>query len=325
MKAGLCWLAAVMTVMPVAAIAQPRMQPEIRDRLRTDSGRLSAVPLPPRRPAALPRPPPAEKASGSESPKPRPETATRDGDGKPAAAAASPTPAATGMPAPSAVPAPPPSLACTVGLAASHGDGVVAIEPAKLHAGLDAGCHVEEPVLVRRLTLRHDGASETLIFDPPATIACDLAASFARWAETGLQPLAKGHFDRRITRLRVGGGHECRRRNRSMAGPLSEHSTGRALDIFGFVLEGEAVAEPVKTGGTPSPRTTRPSDGAAGQLAISVEKPAGPPQLAFLEAVRQSACGAFTTVLGPGSDAAHANHLHLDIQARRSGASRFCQ
>jgi hypothetical protein len=31
------------------------------------------------------------------------------------------------------------------------------------------------------------------------------------------------------------------------------------------------------------------------------------------------------TVLGPGADAAHANHLHVDIQQRRAKSSRFCQ
>jgi hypothetical protein len=58
---------------------------------------------------------------------------------------------------------------------------------------------------------------------------------------------------------------------------------------------------------------------------VVVEKPQGLAQNRFLDAVRQSACGAFMTTLGPGSDAAHANHLHVDIQERRSRASRFCQ
>ena len=48
-------------------------------------------------------------------------------------------------------------------------------------------------------------------------------------------------------------------------------------------------------------------------------------QSRFVDAARQSACGAFMTVLGPGADAAHANHLHVDIQQRRAKSSRFCQ
>ncbi len=111
---------------------------------------------------------------------------------------------------------------------------------------------------------------------------------------------AKGHFGHYLGSLRVGGGYECRHRNRGTAGPLSEHATGRALDVFGFEI-GEAPA----------------------RLSVSV-KPAGDHQ-AFLAAVRQSACGAFATTLGPGSDAAHADHLHVDIKLRGSPAGRFCQ
>jgi hypothetical protein len=44
----------------------------------------------------------------------------------------------------------------------------------------------------------------------------------------------------------------------------------------------------------------------------------------FREAVRASACARFTTVLGPGSDAYHAGHIHLDLAVRRNGY-RICQ
>lgn len=272
-----------------------------------DGVNAAPAPFPPRRPASLPRATPAERP-GSAGP-----AAVRP----PAAPVEAARPPGT---LESAMPAPPASLSCTVGLSASHGDGISPIDPAKLHAGLESGCHVDEPVLVRRLTLRQGDASETLALDPPATMACDLAAALGRWAQTGLQPLAKGHFSQRIVRLRVGGGHECRRRNRSKAGPLSEHATGRALDIFSFVLDGADRSEAGKDA-----KGATSSKDAGAETMISIESPKGPRQLAFIEAVRQSACGAFMTVLGPGSDAAHANHLHLDIQERRSGASRFCQ
>ncbi|TIQ63130.1 MAG: extensin family protein, partial [Mesorhizobium sp.] len=36
------------------------------------------------------------------------------------------------------------------------------------------------------------------------------------------------------------------------------------------------------------------------------------------------ACGPFKTVLGPGSDADHSLHLHLDLAPRRNGGT-FCQ
>lgn len=129
-----------------------------------------------------------------------------------------------------------------------------------------------------------------------------MAKTVGAWLGTTAQPLAKGHFGSDLTALRVGGGQECRRRNRKAAGPVSEHATGKALDIFAFRIGlGREARE------------------------ISVEKPAHTTDGPFLTAIRQSACGAFMTALGPGSDPEHATHLHIDIQERRSRASRFCQ
>lgn len=172
---------------------------------------------------------------------------------------------------------------------------------AEIKPGQDAACAVVEPVVVEAMTLRTTGEPLRITVQPPVTVSCAMATSVGKWLETSVQPLAKGYFTRELTSLRVGGGHECRRRNRSANGPLSEHSTGQALDIFAFVV-GDG-----KSDGT-----------------IVVEKPHDANQEHFLAAIRQSACGAFMTSLGPGSDAAHANHLHVDIQPRRA-SSRFCQ
>lgn len=168
--------------------------------------------------------------------------------------------------------------------------------------GQDAACAVVEPVVVEAITLRADAEPHRIAFQPPVTLSCAMATVVAQWLETSVRPLAKGQLARELTALRVGGGHECRRRNRSANGLPSEHATGRALDIFAFVT-GDGKAD-----GT-----------------VVVEKPEGASQQRFLMAVRQSACGAFMTSLGPGSDLAHGNHLHIDIQERRTAASRFCQ
>ena len=50
----------------------------------------------------------------------------------------------------------------------------------------------------------------------------------------------------------------------------------------------------------------------------------GDMEVAFQNAVQGAACLFFSTVLGPGSNAAHDDHLHLDIKARRGGF-RLCQ
>lgn len=192
-----------------------------------------------------------------------------------------------------------PDSGCLARLVAIHGGGVRAAE---IKPGQEAACSVVEPIVVEALMMRTATEPLRVTLQPPATLSCAMATSVAQWLETSVQPLAKGYFTRDITALRVGGGHECRRRNRSATGPLSEHSTGQALDIFAFVI-GDG-----KSDGT-----------------IVVEKPDGAIQERFLGAIRHSSCGAFMTSLGPGSDAAHANHLHIDIQPRRSASSRFCQ
>jgi hypothetical protein len=47
------------------------------------------------------------------------------------------------------------------------------------------------------------------------------------------------------------------------------------------------------------------------------------PEGKFLHAIHADACGIFGTVLGPEANAAHRDHLHLDLAARRR--SNFCQ
>jgi len=207
--------------------------------------------------------------------------------------------------APPATPAPDiakPSAetSCLSALAAIPGNRVT---PADLGPqGRDPACRVSEPVRVAALAIRKPGGGAVVTFEPPPLLSCAMARTLADWLDRSVQPLARGHFERDLIALRVGGGHECRRRNRASAGPVSEHATGQALDIFAFKLgSGEDASQ------------------------IVVEKPEGLAQNRFLDAVRQSACGAFMTTLGPGSDAAHANHLHVDIQERSSRASRFCQ
>ncbi len=46
-----------------------------------------------------------------------------------------------------------------------------------------------------------------------------------------------------------------------------------------------------------------------------------------VEVLRKSACGWFTTVLGPGSpDRLHESHLHVDMQPHRVGEGyRICE
>lgn len=222
-----------------------------------------------------------------------------------------PPPRPASLPAPA--PAPPTAPANVEPVVAAEGGACVRmltgvagnqIRPVVTAAKPEAeDCRVVDPVVVEALAVRTPSGPAQVRLLPPPTVSCELARAVSLWLDTSLQPLARGAFTRELTALRVGGGHECRRRNRQTQGSMSEHATGRALDILAFQLGDE------KQGG----------------LAVSVERPDGLEQTRFLDAVRQSACGAFMTVLGPGSDAAHANHVHVDIQHRRAASSRFCQ
>ncbi|KFC70895.1 hypothetical protein FG93_02652 [Bosea sp. LC85] len=203
---------------------------------------------------------------------------------------------------PSVTSSAPGESACMRALAAVAGNRIRQPDAMQYRA-TESTCQVQEPIVVEALAYRAADGPGTVVFAPPVTISCAMATRVSQWLDDTIQPLARGYFGQDLSRLQVGGGHECRRRNRSTAGPLSEHATGQALDIFAFVMGEER----------------------SGGVRVMVEKPAGLAQDRFLKAVRQSACGAFATSLGPGSDAAHANHLHVDIQPRRSASTRFCQ
>lgn len=224
-----------------------------------------------------------------------------DGAGKTEPRNAAPSPAAAPGPAKAdSAETPAGQSSCLSALAAITGNKVKPAVPAG--PDNDPACRISDPVRVEALAIRGSGGAAAVSFEPPPLLSCAMARTLADWLDRSVQPLARGHFDRDLAGLRVGGGHECRRRNRASAGPVSEHATGQALDIFAFKLgNGDNASQ------------------------VVVEKPSGLAQNRFLDAVRQSACGAFMTTLGPGSDAAHANHLHVDIQERRSRASRFCQ
>jgi hypothetical protein len=72
---------------------------------------------------------------------------------------------------------------------------------------------------------------------------------------------------------------------------LSEHGRANALDVRAFKLaNGEA----------------------AGLTDVNVGKD-------WREGIRASACARFSTVLGPGSDGYHEEHVHLDLAERRGG------
>src|SRR5262245_13176585 len=162
----------------------------------------------------------------------------------------------------------------------------------------DGACAIPLPVRLQSLAV----GADQIRFSAEPTLDCRLAERLADWIGNVVEPLARHHLGSGLAAIDTGPGYVCRNRNNEASGKLSEHAKGNALDIAAFVLR----------------------DGRR----LAVRPPAGPTpaEAAFLGALRTTACGYFLTVLGPGSDAAHADHLHVDLgQHGRSTSYRICQ
>jgi hypothetical protein len=90
--------------------------------------------------------------------------------------------------------------------------------------------------------------------------------------------------------------YDCRGRNGVAGAPLSEHGRANALDVRALKLgNGQSIALTDRT----ASRELR-------------------------ESVLHSVCTRFTTVLGPGSDWYHEEHIHLDLMERHNNY-KICQ
>jgi hypothetical protein len=156
-----------------------------------------------------------------------------------------------------------------------------------------AECAADDLVRLDRVVMPGGGSAVT--FSPPPVLGCPMAEAVAQWLRTDVEPLAAalGAPLAAVTDL---DSYECRPRNRVVGAKISEHGRGNALDVGALKLG---------NGGTF--RLTDPT----------VDK-------AFRDSLRASACARFTTVLGPGSDGYHNDHIHLDLAVRSHGY-RICQ
>ena len=156
----------------------------------------------------------------------------------------------------------------------------------------DNGCGIEAPVKV----------DEVLPGLPlgGATMRCETALGLAQWLKNTVQPaLAVAKPGRKLSGLVPGTTFACRLRNNAATGMISEHARGNAFDVAAFKLDdGETIEM--------KPREEDHTMEGAFQLAATA-----------------GACLYFTTVLAPGSDAAHETHLHVDVKERGHGY-RIC-
>jgi hypothetical protein len=153
------------------------------------------------------------------------------------------------------------------------------------------GCHVPNPWRISGLA--------NVSFSQPATLNCGMASPLDQWVEQVVQPAAQHSFGESVTGLTIAASYSCRPRNNQRGARMSEHGYGNAVDIAGFTLE------------------------SGRQVTVLAGWNGRRDEQGFLRQVRSEACADFMTVLGPGSDAHHRDHIHLDLQNRRSG-SHYC-
>ena len=135
---------------------------------------------------------------------------------------------------------------------------------------------------------------------PAATLACPIVSVLDRWLADAVQPAAQRWFGARVVEIRQISAYSCRGMNGNSYAHISEHAFGNALDIAGFTLaDGRHIS--VK-------------DGWKGL----------PEEQGFLHDVQATACQQFTTVLAPGSNVYHYDHIHVDLM-RRTSRRLICQ
>jgi hypothetical protein len=218
-------------------------------------------------------------------PLPKPRPADAPASGSEQPAAAPPAPAVDEKAV--VQPAPPQASACRLALTDQ-----IAIAPSIPDIHGPGGCGGEDLVRLEAVVLpdRHRVAVK-----PAAVLRCAMAAAIADWVRTDLAELALS-LGSEISGLDNFDSFECRGRNRVVGAKLSEHGRANALDV-------RAV-------------------GLANGQSISLTDRNVPRE--FRESVLQSVCARFSTVLGPGSDWYHEDHIHLDLMERRNHY-KICQ
>ena len=160
-------------------------------------------------------------------------------------------------------------------------------------------CGLDHPFRVTAL------ADDTVMLDSTQTLGCPMVAALEQWIRESVQPAAMARFGAPVVKIRSMGSYSCRSIDHLSDAKLSEHAFANATDVGGFVLaDGREI------------NVMRGWKGPDEQVR------------AFLREVQAGACGIFTTVLAPGSDSFHYNHMHLDLAMHgmtSSGPRRYCK
>ncbi len=135
---------------------------------------------------------------------------------------------------------------------------------------------------------------------PAATLACPIVSVLDKWISGAVQPAALKWFRVPVVEIKQISAYSCRGMNGNPNAHISEHAFGNALDIAEFDLaDGHKVSVQYGWHGSPE-------------------------EQGFLHDVQAAACQDFTTVLAPGANVYHYNHIHVDLMRRR-GRPYICE
>jgi hypothetical protein len=144
------------------------------------------------------------------------------------------------------------------------------------------------------------GSVGPVVVKPTATLACPIVSALDKWLAESVQPAAMRWFGTRVAEIKQISAYSCRGMNGNSRAHISEHAFGNALDISAFVLaDGRSVS--VKAGWKGMPE-----------------------EQGFLRDIQGGACQVFNTVLAPGSNVYHYDHIHVDLM-RRPKRPVICQ
>jgi hypothetical protein len=153
-----------------------------------------------------------------------------------------------------------------------------------------AACGIDHPFRVSAL-----GNGAIALTGHPV-LGCPIINTVDHWLAESVQPAAQRAFGQPVIEVRQIAAYGCRTRNNQYTSRVSEHAFGNAIDIAAFTLaDGRKITI---------------QNGWRGET----------DEQAFLAEVFEAACQRFSTILGPGSNAFHYDHIHLDLA--RHGGSR---
>ena len=130
---------------------------------------------------------------------------------------------------------------------------------------------------------------------PPATLACPIVSALDQWINSSVQPAAMRWFGEPVVEIKQISAYSCRGMNGNPNAQISEHAFGNALDIAEFLL----------------------ADGR--KVSVQYGWQGMPEEQGFLHDVQAAACAEFSTVLAPGANVYHYNHIHVDLMRHASG------